>query len=142
LGRFAQNGVMKLEHVALQVPDPRALADWYVKHLGFSVARAGGEPAHARFLLDSSGTVMLEVYRNPTAAVPDYAKLAPLQMHLALVSSNPAADRDRLVEAGATVAEDLTGSAAGDQFVMLRDPCGIPLQLVKRAEPMLRKQGE
>jgi hypothetical protein len=35
------------------------------------------------------------------------------------------------------VVEDLITSPAGDQFVMLRDPWGIPLQLVKRAQPML-----
>ena len=129
---------MKIEHVALQVPDPVALADWYVKHLGLSVAREGGEPAHARFLLDSAGSVMLEVYRNPRLTPPDYHGLDPLLLHLAFVSEQPAADRDRLVKTGAKIAEDLATSPAGDQFVMLRDPWGIPVQLVKRAEPMLR----
>jgi catechol 2,3-dioxygenase-like lactoylglutathione lyase family enzyme len=129
---------MKIEHLALQVPDPVALADWYVEHLGLSVARAGGEPSHARFLLDSAGSVMLEVYRNPRVAPPDYHGLDPLLLHLAFVSEQPAAERDRLVKAGAKVAEDLTASPAGDQFVMLRDPWGIPVQLVKRAAPMLR----
>jgi len=129
---------MKIEHFALQVPDPVALADWYVKHLGFSVARSGGEPSHARFLLDSGCTIMLEVYRNPGVPVPDYQKLQPRQLHLAFVSSNLAAERDRLLRAGAALAEDLTTSPAGDQFVMLRDPWGLPVQLVKRAQPMLK----
>ena len=128
---------MKVEHFALQVPDPVAMADWYVKHLGCSIARAGGEPSHARFVRDSSGAVMLEVYRNPKLPAPDYANMDPLLVHLAFVSDSPAADRDRLVKAGARLIEDLVTSPAGDQLVMLRDPWGVALQLAKRAVPML-----
>jgi glyoxylase I family protein len=128
---------MKIEHFALQVPDPVAMADWYVKQLGFTIARKGGEPSHARFLADSSGSIMLELYRNPAASVPDYWKADPLLMHVAYVSDNPAADRDRLVRAGAVVADELMTTPSGDAIVMLRDPWGVPIQLVKRAKPML-----
>lgn len=128
---------MKVEHFALQVPDPIAMAAWYVAQLGFSIARSDGEPAHVRFLMDDAGSVILEIYRNPKIPVPDYRALDPLATHLAFVSENPAADRDRLVKAGAKIVEDFSISPAGDQFVMLRDPWGVPLQLVKRAVPML-----
>jgi uncharacterized glyoxalase superfamily protein PhnB len=128
---------MRIEHFALQVPDPVAMADWYVQHLGCSIARSGGEPVHARFILEGSGSVMMEIYRNPCVAVPDYNAIAPLLFHLAFLSNKPALDRDRLVKAGARVAEDLTTTPAGDQIVTLRDPWGISLQLVKRALPML-----
>jgi glyoxylase I family protein len=128
---------MKVEHFALQVPDPVAMADWYVKHIGCSVARSGGEPSHARFLLDGAGSVMLEIYRNPRATVPDYNAMDPLLVHVAFLSDNLAADRDRLSAAGARVVEDLTTTSAGDHLVMLRDPWGVALQLVKRAAPML-----
>lgn len=128
---------MRIEHFALQVPDPVAMADWYVAHLGFSVARSGGAPANARFLLDSSGSVMIEIYRNPQLPVPDYSAASPLLMHLAFVSENPAADRDRLAKAGARVFEDVTTAPNGDQILMLRDPWGVPIQFVKRADPML-----
>ncbi len=128
---------MRIEHFALQVPDPVAMAEWYVKHLGCSVARAGGEPSHGRFLMDASGSVMFEVYRNPKVAVPDYSQIDPLLVHLAFVADDAVADRDRLVRAGARVVEDLNTSPAGDQLLMLRDPWNVPLQLVKRASPML-----
>ena len=128
---------MKIEHFALQVADPVAMADWYVKHLGCSVARSTGEPAHARFLKDANGAVMLEIYRNPKVSVPDYSKIDPLWLHLAFVSARPAADRDRLVAAGAKIVEDLVTAPNGDELVMLRDPWGTALQLVKRAQPML-----
>lgn len=71
---------MKIEHVAWQVPDPVALADWYVEHLGM---------------------------------------------------------RARLIAAGATPAGEIVVTPAGDELAMLRDPWGIPLQLVRRAEPMI-----
>ena len=128
---------MKIEHFALQVADPVAMADWYVKHLGCSIARSGGEPAHARFLKDGHGSVMVEIYRNPKASVPDYHTIDPLWLHLAFLSTRPAADRDRLVVAGAKLVEDLFTSPAGDELVMLRDPWGTALQLVNRAQPML-----
>ena len=126
---------MRLEHFALQVPDPIAMADWYVKHLGCTIARSGGEPSHGRFLL--AGGVLIEIYRNPNASVPDYSSMDPLLVHLAFVSENVAADRDRLVKAGALVVEDIATTAAGDQLLMLRDPWNVALQLVKRAAPML-----
>jgi uncharacterized glyoxalase superfamily protein PhnB len=129
---------VKVEHFALQVADPIAMGDWYVKNLGCTVARSGGEPAHARFLMDSGGSVMIEIYRNPKVSVPDYSKIDPLWLHLAFVSSDLAADRDRLVSAGATVVEDLTATPTGDQLVMLRDPWGTSVQLVTRSVPMLR----
>ena len=30
---------MRIEHVAFNVPDPLAMARWYVEHLGFEVKR-------------------------------------------------------------------------------------------------------
>lgn len=128
---------VKVEHFALQVPDPVAMADWYVEHLGCTVARSGGPPINGRFLLDSAGSVMLEIYRNPKAAIPDFYAIDPLWIHLALVSDNPVFDRERLVKAGAQVVEDLVITPGGDEIIMLRDPWGIPVQLVKRAQPMV-----
>ena len=81
--------------------------------------------------------ILIEFYRNPRVPVPGYGTMDPLLLHLAFVSDTPAADRDRLVAAGATVAEDLTTAPNGDTLVMLRDPWGVALQLVKRVKPML-----
>jgi len=133
---------MKIEHFALQVPDPVAMADWYVKHLGFSIARKGGEPAHARFILESSESVMIEIYSNPKASIPDYNQIDPLLLHLAFLSENLRADRDRLIAAGAKLAEDVTSNPAGDELVMLRDPWGVAVQLVKRVQPMLNAKAK
>ena len=128
---------MHIEHVALQVSDPEAMAQWYVQHLGCSIARSGGAPAFIHFLKDATGHSMLEVYRNPRCAVPDYATMDVMLVHVAFYSNDPRGDRDRLVKAGATIAEDHIVTPAGDEMLILRDPWGLALQLVKRAQPML-----
>ena len=126
---------MRLEHCALQVADPVAMADWYVKNLGCSIARSGKAPNHARFL--QAGPVLIEIYQSTNAPTPDYQAMHPAQLHLAFVSENVPADRDRLLAVGAKIFEDYFTNAAGDELVMLRDPWGVGLQLVKRATPML-----
>lgn len=136
---MTDNDAMNIEHVALQVPDSVAMADWYVNHLGCSIKRSTGEPAFIRFLMDGSGDAMMELYCNPKVAVPDYQAMDPLLVHIAFVSADPQRDRDRLVAAGASVVDDYTKTPAGDELVMLRDPWGIALQLVKRASPMLTR---
>ncbi len=130
---------MKLEHVALNVPDPARQAEWWCAHLGARVVRSADVPVRVRFLADSAGSVLVEIYRNDDAPIPDYTSLDPLAMHVAFASDDVRADRDRLVAAGASVAIDAdpTPTPGADDFVMLRDPWGVPVQLVRRAEPML-----
>ena len=128
---------MQVEHIAWQVPNPVALAAWYTEHMEFQVVRRGKGPSLAHFLADKSGRVIIEVYNNAAATVPDYTKMSPLHLHLAFAVSDMAGTRDRLVKAGATVAEDISTTHAGDEIAMLRDPWGFPVQLVKRVEAMI-----
>jgi catechol 2,3-dioxygenase-like lactoylglutathione lyase family enzyme len=127
---------MKIEHVALQVSEPAAAAEWYVANLGFCVRRAVDQPVVARFLADSSGVVMLELYNNPRVPVPAYGSMDPLLLHVAFVCDEVPATVERLLKAGATLvaAPALSG---GDELAMLRDPWGLAIQLVRRRHPML-----
>ncbi|MFN8095022.1 MAG: VOC family protein [Vicinamibacteria bacterium] len=127
---------MKLEHVALLVADPAAMADWYVTHLGMKVVRTGDAPGHARFLADEDGTSVLEVYGG-SLPVPDYASMDPLVIHVAFRPDDLAATRERLIAAGATPVGEIAVTAAGDRFAMLRDPWGLALQLARRAQPLV-----
>ena len=123
---------MKIEHFALNVPDPVAMADWYVTNLGMSIVRQQKEPPYMTFLADDSGQVMIEIYHNPAAKVPDYKNQDPLIVHLAFVTLDPKGDKLRLQKAGAREeSDDIT--EAGDHLIMLRDPWGIPIQLCKRS---------
>ena len=127
---------MKIEHVAWMVEDPVAAAKWYEEHLEMRVVRSGGAPANVRFLADSTGRVLLEIYNNPKAKVPDYRSMHPLVLHLAFVVDDVRAAHRRLLAAGATEVEPVRVTESGDELSMLRDPWGFPIQLLKRARPM------
>ena len=125
---------MKFEHYALNVPDPRAMAQWYVDHLGFKVARRGEDERQMHFLADESGRIVAELYRNPKGATLDFANTHPLSFHFALVAPDAKAERARLEAAGATLflEEPLPD---GSLLIMMRDPWGVPMQLCQRAKP-------
>ncbi|NJB85092.1 catechol 2,3-dioxygenase-like lactoylglutathione lyase family enzyme [Lewinella marina] len=125
---------MVFEHLALNVPDPVAVARWYVSHLDARVLSQGDGPVHTTFLADSTGRVFLEVYYNPLGEIDDFAERHPLTFHFALQTSDAAGLRDSLTLAGAEVVEEICPEP-GTHLVMLRDPFGIPLQLCQRRRP-------
>lgn len=127
---------MKIEHLALNVPDPLNMARWYVEHLGMTVRRRGVDTPWVHFLADDSGKVMLELYGNPDAAALDFHAVQPPALHLAFVSRNIEDDVRRLTAAGATIVADVH-QLGDDTFAMLRDPWGLPIQLVRRGIPMI-----
>lgn len=134
---------MKLEHVALLVADPPAMARWYVEHLGMHVVRRSDEaPGFARFLADAAGESVLETYASDVHPVPDYRGADPAVFHVAFSTGEIHATRDRLVAAGATPVGEITENAAGDRFAMLRDPWGLALQLADRARPLCGRTQE
>ncbi len=128
---------IRLEHVAINVEDPVAMAKWYCENLGMKIVRKGPPPVNGHFISDAGGNMMLEIYHNPPDAVPDYASMNPLLLHIAFMVDDVKEISRKLVAAGATIATDVTTTDAGDELVMLRDPWGVPIQFLKRAEPML-----
>ena len=128
---------MKLEHFALNVADPRAMAAWYEKHLGLRAVRKQEAAPFTHFLADDSGTILLEIYCNPPDQVPEYRSMDPLLTHVAFVSADPDSDKASLVAAGALLVED-KALEDGSRVIMFRDPWGLAIQLCKRAKSMLR----
>lgn len=125
---------MKFEHFALNVPDPRAQAQWYVQHLGFTVARSRPDAPFTHFLADETGRTIVEFYANTTVTLPDYAALPPLNFHLAVVAVDARAERARLERAGATLVRE-EPQPDGSVLIMMRDPWSVPLQLCQRTVP-------
>ena len=111
------------------------MAAWYVRHVGFQIVRQLDTPPFTHFLADDTGRVVLELYNNPLGAIPDYAARHPLTFHLAVMAADAGAERDRLLQAGATVAVE-EPLPDGSLLIMMRDPWGVPLQLCQRARPM------
>jgi len=128
---------VRLEHVAINVEDPAAMAKWYCENLGMKIIRKGPSPANMRFISDAGGNMMLELYNNPPDAVPDYPSMNPLSLHIAFMVDDVKSITRKLIAAGATIAVDVNTTPAGDELVILRDPWGVPIQFLKRTEPML-----
>ena len=129
---------MKIEHTAYQVEDPVAVARWYVEHLGLTVKRAQNERPFGQFLADDGDTVMLEFYNNPKVRGPRLSGHRPVDPAHRLLDrrcrgdAGAAADRRRL---GRRARRCVT--PAGDHVAMLRDPWGLAIQFVHRAQPMI-----
>jgi len=134
----ARTNRIRLEHIALNVAEPAKMAQWYVDHLDMKVLREGPAPINARFLADAGGNMMLELYHNPPEAVPDYASMDPLILHVAFMVDDVDAIRSKLIAAGATAVGEITVTPAGDRIAMLRDPWGLAIQFLRRADPMLK----
>lgn len=122
----------RLEHFAINVADPLAVTVWWCEHLGFILARRGPAPAFTTFLRDPQTGVMIEIYRQTSAAIPDYAAADPLTLHVAFATESAEADKTRLLAAGATCLSDAT-LEDGTRLLMLRDPFGICIQFCQRA---------
>lgn len=126
---------MKIEHIALNVADPRAMADWYVQHCGLRVVLRIDEPPFTRFLADTGQHVALEIYQNPKDPIPDYARQHHLRLHVAFLTDDPAAERRRLEAVGATCVEEVR--LPGTYVITMRDPWGLAIQLCRREPPVL-----
>jgi len=128
---------IRLEHVAINVENPVEMVKWYCENLGMKIVRKGPPPINMNFISDAGGNMMLEVYHNPPDAVPDYASMDPLVFHIAFMVDDVEGTCRKLVAAGATVYSEATITDSGDKLAMLRDPWGVPIQFLKRADPML-----
>lgn len=128
---------VKLEHVAFNVSDPAAMADWYCANLGMKIVRQGPPPANMRFISDAAGRRLLELYCNPPEEVPDYGAMTPLQMHIAFSVPDVAAMRQKLLDAGGRPEGEVQTNPDGDTLAFVRDPWNVVIQILKRAQPML-----
>jgi catechol 2,3-dioxygenase-like lactoylglutathione lyase family enzyme len=128
---------MKIEHVALNVPEPVKAAEWYVEQLGMQVVRASTASPYIHFLADSAGHGVLEFYCDARAAVPDYRAMSPFMLHIALIVDDIEATRAKLVAAGAAAEGETMTAPNGDQLAFVRDPWGVTLQLAKRVKPLV-----
>lgn len=120
---------MKLEHIGFNVAEPQKVMDWWCANLGFT-------QTHPAFVVDSTGQMAIEFYRNDAAPIPDYTAISPLTLHIAFLSEDVDADAARLVAAGATLLEAV--HKPGFDMAMLRDPFGLAIQFVTRGTPILQ----
>ena len=128
---------MRLEHIAFNVKDVKALAAWYAEHLDMVIVRQVEEPPFMHFLADSAMKSMIEIYTDPDGEFVEYADYHPVTFHLAYAVDDMAGTQERLVGAGCKVDGELKITPAGDKLQFLRDPWGYAIQLVQRRQKMI-----
>ncbi len=132
---------MFIEHIAFAVSDPEAAAAWYSAQFGMRiVGRGGGGDV---FVADDCGRVMLQfedarrITPDPGEGPLDYRGRDMRRLHLAFWAEDVAGELTRLLAAGATADDAVTTTPAGDVMVTIRDPWGLPIQLLRRKVKML-----
>lgn len=131
-------GGFVLEHLAIDVADPIAVADWWCKNLGFTITMQKDDETHTTFIVDASGRMAVEMYRARTQPVPpEYSAMDPLTLHFGFTSKDVDADIERLLKAGATLVTH--DKSPGFDGAMMKDPFGISIQFVKREKSVLLK---
>jgi glyoxylase I family protein len=139
---FVKNNISaRFEHIALNVPDPSAMAKWYSDNLGMKMIRGSFTPNASAFLADSGMHSTLEILHNTDYPVFASKTIHPTSIHLAFVTSNIMKTQEQLIRAGAVVTDSLRKTMSGDQVLTLRDPWGLAIQFVERVKPMLEFTG-
>lgn len=127
---------MIFEHFALNILNPIEFVDWYISNCEMKIAKSMKVAPFTHFLTDSSNRTVIEIYSNPAAKIPDYNLMHPLEFHFAFTVDDVDTVKNKLILAGAKLVEDIK-LEDGSHLIMLRDPFGIPLQLCKRAKPLI-----
>jgi len=117
---------MKIEHVAFQVADPAAMAQWYATHLGFLVRRASESPVVARSwrsLRRGHAGGLSTIPRCPCRIIPRWIGLAARSPRMRRFAGNDRAFDGRRGPCWSAALQIL----GGDELAMLRDPWGLAM---------------
>ncbi|VVB62485.1 Glyoxalase/Bleomycin resistance protein/Dioxygenase superfamily protein [uncultured archaeon] len=125
----------EIEHIGIAVEKPIEMANWYQETLGFNIKFSvhDGEKGVA-FITDCTDNVMLELGKIPNVSPLTDRLNHHLQLHIALTSVNPDKDAEYLVSKGAVFIEKCPIRQPGENLIVLSDPWGNTIQLVKRSE--------
>lgn len=84
------------------------------------------------FLTDGSDRIMLEFGKVPNVLPLIEGISHHLQFHIALISQDPDKEAEYLVSRGASFIEKCPIKRPGENLIVLSDPWGNTIQLVKR----------
>jgi catechol-2,3-dioxygenase len=124
----------EIEHIGIAVEKPIEMAKWYNETLGFSIKfSAEDQEKGVAFITDCSGKVMLELGKLPNILPLASRMNHHLQLHIAFKSDDPDYDAKYLISKGATFIEMCPIKQPGENLIVLSDPWGNTIQLVKRS---------
>ena len=124
-----------IEHIAVLAKDPKALADWYVKMLGFEIVYDNGKGC---YFVKAEGGMMLEIFGCDTEIAPTGTGAWGMR-HIALSVACENCFNDAVTmmkEAGVEVITDVVTSASGVKTFFFRDPEGNILHFIYRPTPL------
>ncbi|MDP4178670.1 MAG: VOC family protein [Bacillota bacterium] len=126
---------MTVEHIGFTVSSPKEMAKWYEENLGFVIQFEGGNEKDGMvFISDESRSTILELLKSSETLPINELINHSDQLHIALKSEDPYADKERLVAAGASYVGEKIISNCKDILIMLKDPWGNYLQIAKRED--------
>ena len=121
---------MKLAHVGLCSLDTKALAAWYERVLGMTVASENDKVPPTIFLHDEGGA-LIEVYPAAEAGLSSDNRRQGLR-HLAFATDDIEAARDRLLREEVEIVDDLKTHPNGARTLFFRDTEGNILHFLQR----------
>ena len=123
----------EIEHIGICVEKPLEMAKWYQETLGFNIKFSAQDDENGvAFITDGSDKVMLELGKVPNVLPLTKGISHHLQLHIALRSEDPDKEAEYLVSKGASFIEKCPIKRPGENLIVLSDPWGNTIQLVKR----------
>jgi predicted enzyme related to lactoylglutathione lyase len=126
------SAAVRFEHMAINVDNPKAIADWYVKYVGLEILSASKKMI---FVRDPGSHFMFELYKKPNAN-GSYSSMNHAATHVAFSTGDAQALSKKMVEGGAKILKTTT-NPAGDTVINMKDPWGNKLQVIHRVKPKL-----
>ena len=127
-----------IQHIGLNVNNPVEVANWYIQNLGMKLIRQGNAPQFVTFIAGAGGNMEMEFYNKEKFKKIDFQKIDVMSFHFAFLTDSIGIIKKKLIDAGAKLVDKITETPTGDKVAMLRDPWGMPLQLVERSIPMIK----
>ncbi len=120
-----------LEHVAISSPNPEALAQWYVEHLGFYINHA----YLGNFFVKAPNGVVLEIIPSKGEPRAEQAMTTPGLRHMAILVEDFDAAHEHLRNTGVKFVNEpfMVGE---NRLVFFTDPEGNLIHLIKRKTPL------
>ena len=123
---------IRFEHIAIDVENPKAVADWYVKYMSLTII---SESKKMIFVGDPDRHAMFELYKKPDVKVR-FSSLSHDSSHVAFATDDAAGLSKKMVEGGAKILKQFT-NPVGDTVINMKDPWGNNLQIIQRIKPKL-----
>ena len=122
----------RFEHLAINVENPKKVANWYVKYVGLKIV---SESKKMIFVGDLDNHFMFELYSKPEAK-GKYSNLDHATSHFAFSTDDADALAKIMLDGGAKILTQFR-NPAGDTVINMTDPWGNNLQVIHRVKSKL-----